>query len=920
MSYTQKTNTLELVEELKKRQEAIEEEAKDSMSSDKVRRRVLTPTSDTSNTDPLLRHGELQLDDKQPNGCERVFISEDKIKWYWAPAFIGFWLLIYCSISIPASNHLPRPLTIKDEAKYPERFIAERAENNLQSLVALGPRVVGSRANELDTVSLLNTRMRTLRAEVGALHDIEIDRQVASGSYIHWEAVNMYQSIQNIVVKISPKGSNSSTYLLVNSHFDTVPAGPGAGDDGSMVATMMETIRVLSKSKQALKHPVVFLFNGAEENPLQASHAFITQHKWAKNCKALINLDSAGNGGREILFQSGPNHPWLMKSYRRAIKHPYASTLAEEMFQHNFIPSDTDFRIFRDHGAVPGLDMAYQYNGYVYHTSFDRAEIFPRGSFQNTGDNLLSLIREISSAPELEDTSKHAEGHTVYYDVMGWFLVFYTETEGIILNVVVSIAAIVACGLAIKLMSVNTGIKLEKLLKHTLHTFTAQILAVVAGAALTLIIAVFMDLIHLPLSWFTHNWLMLGLYFCPFFVGLGMVPAFYFQYTKNPRFPIGQRVQLLLHCHCLFLALLTLVLTICSIRSAFVLMLTCLFYTVGVVFNISTGLHNRNVAWVIPHIVCYVPPFIFFAYFSHGFIVTFIPMLGRFGDSANPELILAVFSVAIGLLTSGFLVPMLNMFRKSKTIICSLLAITLLCIILAATPLGFPYRPETSVQRFSVLHAKRTFHDTHNNVRRTDSGYFIMPQDRRTYSVKNKVVNMTLAKSVKDDCQKEMLCGLPLYNMRWHKTRARGLWINASEPVLGTEPVVKLVTKKQLTTTRMRYEMQLTGPNHMGLYFQPLNGSRIDDWSFHQAPLRLGYKPPYYIYFSYGASSAALDFWLEVEKPSGDWNTPTLELGVSGFWIHHKELLTSDFTKFVNSFPNYVDVAPWPASYETWFY
>lgn len=116
-------------------------------------------------------------------------------------------------------------------------------------------------------------------------------------------------------------------------------------------------------------------------------------------------MDSAGNGGREILFQSGPNHPWLMRSYRRAIKHPYGSTVAEELFQNNFIPSDTDFRVFRDHGHVPGLDMAYTYNGYVYHTKYDRAEIFPRGSFQNTGDNLLSLVREITNAPELEDTS-----------------------------------------------------------------------------------------------------------------------------------------------------------------------------------------------------------------------------------------------------------------------------------------------------------------------------------------------------------------------------------------------------------------------------------------------------------------------------------------------------------------------------------
>lgn len=63
------------------------------------------------------------------------------------------------------------------------------------------------------------------------------------------------------------------------------------------------------------------------------------------------------------------------------------------------------FYIFIDIMLYLGLDMAHQYNGYVYHTRFDRPEIIPRGSFQNTGDNVLALVKEIANAPELEDSA-----------------------------------------------------------------------------------------------------------------------------------------------------------------------------------------------------------------------------------------------------------------------------------------------------------------------------------------------------------------------------------------------------------------------------------------------------------------------------------------------------------------------------------
>lgn len=34
-------------------------------------------------------------------------------------------------------------------------------------------------------------------------------------------------------------------------------------------------------------------------------------HKWAEKSRIVLNLESAGTGGRVVLFQSGPENPWI---------------------------------------------------------------------------------------------------------------------------------------------------------------------------------------------------------------------------------------------------------------------------------------------------------------------------------------------------------------------------------------------------------------------------------------------------------------------------------------------------------------------------------------------------------------------------------------------------------------------------------
>ncbi|EDV56334.2 endoplasmic reticulum metallopeptidase 1 [Drosophila erecta] len=851
-----------------------------------------------------------------------------QLEWYYSPAYLLFWVGLFFAVSYPLFNYLPTGVKIEEEANLPGTFVAQRAESILIQLDLMGPKIAGDYVTEVEMVQFLLGEISKVREEMrNDLYEMEVDVQRSSGSFLHWQMVNMYQGIQNVVVKLSSKSSNSTSYLLVNSHYDSKPSSVGTGDAEVMIVTMLETLRLMATSEEPFLHPIVFLFNGAEEQPFHGSHSFISNHRWSANCKALINLDSAGAGGREILFQGGPNHPWLMKQYKKSAKHPFATTLAEEIFQANLIPSDTDFRIFRDFGPVPGLDLAGCYNGFVYHTKFDRFKVISRGALQNTGDNVFSLVRSISNAEEMYDTEAHSKGHSVFFDYLGLFFVYYTESTGTALNISFSLGAILVICLSLWRMARVTDWSVGTYARAFGMQFLLAILGCLLAFGFPLLMSVFYDAGDRTMTYFSNSWLVIGLYVCPSIIGLVLPSTLYLSLRPSEKIPHTYHLQIVGHAYCVFMAVLCILLTVVGIRTAYLFMMCVFFYLGALIINLATRLHDKGYLWSLVLCVCQILPYLYFTYLFHALLVLTIPMTSRKGMEANPDLLIALECALGSILAMVFLAPLLNLFRRPKTMVGGLTLVMFIFCMISVSDVGFPYRPTTNVMRLHFLEVHRKFYEYDGSISLEDSGYYFDLQDRRyEYPLLDKI-NISGITRVDDYCKTEMYCGLPCFNHRWCATVKDARWLPRDEPVdLPGTPILQFLNKTVLGTEsdpRVRYHFVVSsGPPRMSFFVQPRDGVRILNWSFLKGMLDNPsvYKPPYHIFFGYGSDNSPVEFYLEMTKDDGNFDGPVVELGISGHYMSHLSKRDATTRKFIEDLPDFAHPMEWPSSYERYIF
>jgi Peptidase family M28 len=298
----------------------------------------------------------------------------------------GILLLLYYTSRPPAPKPASAPAT---------EFSADRARDVLRRLVGDGiPHPSGTQQNDV-----VRTRVLT------ELKNLGYDPQVQSGF-----ACDEYGDcgyVQNVVARL--EGSEPGPSVLLAAHYDSVPAGPGASDDGIGSASVIEIARAL-KTRPTPRHPVVILIDDGEEAGLLGANVFVASHPDAKDIRAAVNLDNRGTSGRSLMFETGTANQWALNLYAQSISRPATSSVFYGVYKE--LPNDTDFTVFKAAG-YQGVNFAIIGGEPHYHTVLDNFDNATPASLQDQGADGLAMATAFAGA----DIAAPPIAEASYFDV-----------------------------------------------------------------------------------------------------------------------------------------------------------------------------------------------------------------------------------------------------------------------------------------------------------------------------------------------------------------------------------------------------------------------------------------------------------------------------------------------------------------------
>jgi hypothetical protein len=332
-------------------------------------------------------------------------------------AFLVFFTLVSVTLVTVVQSIAPSPLPANAPAA---EFSEERAIEHIR-VIAAQPRPTGSLAYD------------TARNYVLAkMNEIGLETET-----------QRIGPLQNTIGLI--KGYASPDIVLLTAHLDSVAEGPGATDDASGVAVLLETARAL-KSTSPLRNTVMFLFTDFEEGGTVGAKAFIANDPWEKNIKVVIGFDAGGLSGPAVLSTTSTNNGWLIWQLTQADPYVTGSSAINALAD-----SGTDFGHAFKVAGFPGYAFDLYWDRRI-HTPEDNIENLSPSSIQHQGYHALSLARYFGNLDQLADPR---EPDAVYFSVLRLFMVAYSSTWAIPLAIAVTVffCSLIAFGLTRRILT-----------------------------------------------------------------------------------------------------------------------------------------------------------------------------------------------------------------------------------------------------------------------------------------------------------------------------------------------------------------------------------------------------------------------------------------------------------------------------------
>jgi hypothetical protein len=359
--------------------------------------------------------------------------GETKASWGLAAALV---LLLILLGAAAARRQPPKP---EPENVPAGEFSGARALETLRGLVGDGsPHPTGSAAN-----AAVRDRV------IARLRQDGYTPVVERGFACYAKEIGTCAWVENVVARL--EGTASTGTVLLMAHYDSVPAGPGAGDDLSGTAAVLEIAGLLKKGPPP-RNTVLFQLNDGEEAQLLGAQWFVQHSPNAAEVKAVINLEARGSSGPSLLFETLGDNTWTLPAYAAGAPHPVTSSVFSTIYER--LPNDTDLSVFkRMPSPVASLNFAFIGDPTHYHSAADTLDNVSPASLQHHGDNALAAVRGLAQA----DLARPPHGRRAFFDVLGAFVVSWPLGLSLWLALLALALVAAAAALAVRRGAVTAG-------------------------------------------------------------------------------------------------------------------------------------------------------------------------------------------------------------------------------------------------------------------------------------------------------------------------------------------------------------------------------------------------------------------------------------------------------------------------------